>query len=88
MVSSTYQTLKAETINFGWYRNWKFTVSLCSTTAPQKKADAADIYFTSLDAAGISPTHIMKQTAQAKERGSWVPLKIWMSEAAKAVQTE
>ena len=29
-----------------------------------------------LDAAGISPTLILKQNAKAKERGSWVPFKI------------
>ena len=42
----------------------------------QKNADIPDIYFTLLDAAGISPTLILNQNAKAKERGSWVPFKI------------
>ena len=39
-------------------------------------ADVPDIYFTLLDAAGISPTLILNQNAKGKERGSWVPFKI------------
>ena len=42
----------------------------------RKNADVPDIYFTSLDAAGISPTLILNQNAKAEKRGSWVPLKI------------
>ena len=42
----------------------------------RKNADAPDIYFTLLDAAGLSPTLILNQNAKAKERGSWVPFKI------------
>ena len=42
----------------------------------RKNADVPDIYFTLLDAAGISPTLILNQNAKAKERGSWVPFKI------------
>ena len=53
----------------------------------RKNADVPDIYFTLLDAAGISPTLILNQNAKAEERGSWVPFKIWTSEAAKAVHT-
>ena len=41
----------------------------------RKNADIPDIYFTLLDAAGISPTLILSQNAKAKERGSWVPSK-------------
>ena len=52
-----------------------------------KNADVPDIYFTLLDAADISPTLILNQNAKAKERGSWIPFKIWTSEAAKAVHT-
>ena len=33
-------------------------------------------YFTLLDAAGVSPSLVLNQNAQAKERGSWVPFKI------------
>ena len=53
----------------------------------RKNAEVPDIYFTLLDAACISPTLILNQNATAKERGSWVLLKIWTSEAAKAVHT-
>ena len=42
----------------------------------RKNADVPDNYFTSLDAAGLSPTLILNQTAKAKERGSWVRFKI------------
>ena len=42
----------------------------------RKNADVPHIYFTLLDAAGISPTLILNQNAKAKERGSWVPFKI------------
>ena len=51
----------------------------------RKNAEVPDIYFTLLDAASISPTLILNQIATAKERGSWVPFKIWTSGAAKAV---
>ena len=53
----------------------------------RKNADFPDIYFTLLDAAVISPSLILNQNAKAKERESWVPFKIWTSEAAKAVYT-
>ena len=42
----------------------------------RKNADIPDIYFTLLDAAGVSPTLILNHNAKAKERGSWVPFKI------------
>ena len=35
-----------------------------------KNADVPDIYFTLLDAAGLSATPILNQNAKAKERGS------------------
>ena len=38
----------------------------------RKNADVADIYFTLLDAAGISPSLVFNQNAKAKERGSWI----------------
>ena len=41
-----------------------------------KNADVPEIYFTSLAAAGISPTLTLNQNAKAKERGSWVPFNI------------
>ena len=42
----------------------------------RKNPDVPDIYFTLLDAAGISPTLIRNQNAKAKERGTWVLFKI------------
>ena len=51
----------------------------------RKNADVPDIYFTLLDAAGISPSPVFNQNAKAKDRGSWVPFKVRTSEAAKTV---
>ena len=42
----------------------------------RKNADVLDIYFTLLDAAGITPTLVLNQNAKAKERGSWDLSKI------------
>ena len=42
----------------------------------RKNADVPDIYFTLLDAAGISPSLVFNQSAKAKDRGSWVPFKV------------
>ena len=42
----------------------------------RKHADVPDIYFTLLDAAGISPSLVFNQNAKAKERGSWIPFKV------------
>ena len=53
----------------------------------RKNAEVPDIYFTLPDAAGISLTLILNPNAKAKERGSWVLLQIWTSEAAKALHT-
>ena len=53
----------------------------------RKNAEVPDIYFTLLDAAGISPTLILNQNAKAKKRESWVLSKIWTSEAPKVVNT-
>ena len=36
----------------------------------------ADIYFTLLDAAGLSPSLVFNQNAKAKDRRSWVPFKV------------
>ena len=51
----------------------------------RKNVDVPDIYFTLLDTAGISPSLVFNQNAKAKNRGSWVPFKVWTSEAAKTV---
>ena len=50
-----------------------------------KNADFPDTYFILLDAAGISLSLVFNQNAKAKERGSWIPFKVWMTEAAKIV---
>ena len=42
----------------------------------RKNTDISDIYFTLLDAAGISPTLILNQNAKAEEKRSWVHFKI------------
>ena len=42
----------------------------------RKNADVPDIYFTLLDAAGISPSLVFNQNAKAKDRGSWLPFKV------------
>ena len=54
----------------------------------RKIADVPDIYFTLLDAAGISPSLDFNKNAKAKDRGSWIPFKVWASEAAKTVYTK
>ena len=41
-----------------------------------KNVDLPDIYFTILDAAGISPSLVFNQNAEAKGRGCWVPFKV------------
>ena len=51
----------------------------------RKSADAPYIYFTLLDAAGISPSLVFNENAKTKDRGSWVPFKVWTSEAAESV---
>ena len=42
----------------------------------RKNADVPDIYFTLLNAAGISPSLVFNQNAKAKDRGSWIPFKV------------
>ena len=41
----------------------------------RKNTDIPGIYFTLLDAAGITPTLILNQNAKGIERGSWIPFK-------------
>ena len=42
----------------------------------RKNADVPDIYFTLLDAAGISPSVVFNHNDKAKDRGSWVSFKV------------
>ena len=53
-------------------------VLISDFTSPlrRKNADVPDIYFTLLDAAGISPSLVFNQNAKAKDRGSRVPFEI------------
>ena len=48
-----------------------FTLHLC-----RKNGDVPDIYFTLLDATGISTSLVFNQNAKAKDRGSWDPFKV------------
>ena len=67
---STSQTLVLDGVETGVF------MSDFAQQLRRKNTDVPDIYFTLLDAAGISPTLILNQNAKAKERGSWVPFKI------------
>ena len=42
----------------------------------RKNVDVPDNYFTLVDATGISPSLVFNQNVKAKDRGSWVPLKV------------
>ena len=42
----------------------------------RENADVPDIYFTLLDAAGISPSLVFNQNAKANDRGRWVSFKV------------
>ena len=42
----------------------------------RKNADVPDIYFTLLNAAGISPSLVFNKNAKAKDRATWVPFKV------------
>ena len=42
----------------------------------RRNVDVPDIYFTLLDAAGISPSLVFSQNARTKDRGSWVLFKV------------
>ena len=42
----------------------------------RKNVDVPDIYFTLLEAAGISASLVFNQNSKAKDRGNWVPCKV------------
>ena len=73
------QTINLDGVDFGVLIS-DFTLHL-----RRKNADVPDIYFTLLDAGGKSPSLVFYQNAKAKNRGNWVPFKLWTSEAAKTV---
>ena len=51
-------------------------ISDFTTYLRRKNVDVPDIYFTSLNAAGISPSLVFNQNAKTEDRESWVPLKL------------
>ena len=67
---SISQTLILDGVDTGVFSS-DFTLHL-----RRKNADVPDIYFTLLDAAGISPSLVFNQNAKGKDRGSWVPFKV------------
>ena len=63
---------------------------LLSDSAQQlrpENADPPDIYFTLLDAAGLSPTPVLNQNAKAKKRGKGGPSRTQTTEAATIVHS-
>ena len=44
----------------------------------RKNVDVPDIYFTLLNAAAKSPSLVFSQNAKTKDRGSWVPFKVFI----------
>ena len=81
---SRFKLSKSQTINLDGV-DTGVLISDFTLHLRRKNADVPDIYFTLLDAAGISPSLVFNQNAKAKDRGSWVPFKVWTSEAAKTV---
>ena len=67
---SNSQTINLDAVDTGLLIS-DFTLHL-----RRKNADIPNIYFTLLDAAGISPSLVLNQNAKAKDRGSWVPFKV------------
>ena len=51
-----------------------------------KKVSVADIYFTLLDAASITPDLVVNSHAKSKERGDWIPFKIWTTKVAELLK--
>ena len=61
---------KSQTLNLDGLETGNFLLDFAEQLRC-KNADIPDIYFTLLDAAGISATLILNHNAKAKERGSW-----------------
>ena len=51
----------------------------------RKNIPIPDIYFTSLDAASITPNLVVNSHAKGKERGAWIPFKIWTTKVAETL---
>ena len=43
----------------------------------RKNTDFPDIYFTILEATQIPPKLVINMNAKAKDKGTWIPFKIW-----------
>ena len=50
-----------------------------------KNVPVLDIYFTLLDAASITPDIVVTSHAKGKERGAWIPFKIWTTKVAETL---
>ena len=53
-----------------------------------RNADVSDIDLNLVDAADPSPTLLLNQSTEPKERGSWIPFKQWTTQAAKILHSE
>ena len=51
----------------------------------RKDVPILDIYFTLLDAASINPNLVVNSHAKGKERGAWIPFKIWTTKVAETL---
>ena len=51
----------------------------------RKNVPVPDIYFTSLDSASVTPDINVNSHAKSKERGAWIPFKIWTWKVAETL---
>ena len=51
-----------------------------------KNVPIPEFYFTLLDAASITPDLAVNSHAKGKERGAWIPFKIWTRKVAEILQ--
>ena len=51
----------------------------------RKKTEFPGIYFTILEATQLPPKLVINKNAKAKERGTWIPLKIWKDKTKQIV---
>ena len=73
--------LKSQTLNLNGVET-EVSLSNFARKLRPKNSNVPVIYFAIFDTAGTYPTLVLYQKAQGKETGSWVPFKIWTSEAA------
>ena len=83
-MQSSYQAFKFAAFNIGWFGNWNCTVRFCSKTSLEKRRGSRNLlYFTW--SCWYIPNLALNHIAKVKERRSWIPFKIWTTEAAKVV---